>query len=108
MIIILVIVSVVALGNLLFIVCAPYLVKFLTAGRYVGSVPFVQILALSNIVMACYYMIVKLLIGYGYVKAELGVPEESKSGDILTFTYTTGKSSIRCQNIRCAVSICHF
>lgn len=73
MIIILVIVSIVALGNLLFIVCAPFLVKLLTAGRYVSSVPFVQILALSNIVMACYYMIVKLLIGYGYVKAELCV-----------------------------------
>lgn len=73
MMIILVIVSIVAIGNLLFIVCAPILVKLLTAGRYVNSVPFVQILALSNIVMACYYMIVKLLIGYGYVKAELGV-----------------------------------
>lgn len=73
MMIILVIVSIVAIGNLLFIICAPILVKLLTAGRYVNSVPFVQILALSNIVMACYYMIVKLLIGYGYVKAELGV-----------------------------------
>lgn len=57
--------------NLLFIVVAPYVIDILTAGRYVQSTPFARILALQNITVVIFYMIVRLLIGYGYVKKEL-------------------------------------
>ena len=66
-----VIVGTVSFFNLLFVVFAPFVIGVLTANRYVDAAPFAQILALHNISMACYYMVVKLLIGYGYVKTEL-------------------------------------
>lgn len=59
--------------NGLFIILAPSVIGVLTSNRYVESTPFAQILALHNISMACYYMVVKLLIGYGFVKVELFV-----------------------------------
>ena len=88
--IILIIVSLVAIFNIIFIACAPLLVKILTAGRYVSSVPFVRILALSNIIMAIYHMIVKLLVGYGYVKGELAVRICGALLAVLTFRYLIG------------------
>lgn len=59
--------------NGLFIIFAPMVIGILTANRYVESTLFAQILAVHNIAMACYYMVVKLLIGYGFVKQELFV-----------------------------------
>ena len=66
-----IIVGVVSVVNILFIVAAPYVIDILTAGRYVSSAPYARIFALHNITMACYYMVVRLLVGYGYVKGEL-------------------------------------
>ena len=66
-----VIVGTVTFFNLLFVVFAPFVIGLLTANRYTDAVPFAQVLALHNISMACYYMVVKLLIGYGYVRMEL-------------------------------------
>jgi len=65
--------GVIILANLIFFALAPFAIGLLTANRYIESAPFARILALQNITMACYYMIVKLFIGYGYVKAELAV-----------------------------------
>ena len=70
-IVITIIIGFVSFFNLLFIFLAPYVIDLLTAGRYVDAVSFSRIFALHNISMAIYYMIVKLLIGYGMVKAEL-------------------------------------
>lgn len=67
------IIGVVAFFNLLFIVLAPFIIDLLTAGRYNDSCIYAQILAIHNISMACYYMVVKLFIGYSYVKEELYV-----------------------------------
>jgi O-antigen/teichoic acid export membrane protein len=68
-----VIIGFITIVNLVFIFFAPTAIGLLTANRYIASAPFSQILAVQNITMACYYMVVKLFIGYGYVKAELAV-----------------------------------
>ena len=65
------IIGIVALANMAFVLFAPFLIDVLTAGRYIASAPFAQILAIHNITMAIYYMVVRLLIGNGYVKGEL-------------------------------------
>lgn len=67
------IIGTVAFFNFVFIILAPYVIDLLTAGRYNNSCVYAQILAIHNISMACYYMVVKLFIGYGYVKEELYV-----------------------------------
>ncbi len=67
------IIGIVTVVNVLFIAVAPYVIDLLTAGRYVESAPYAKIFALHNITMACYYMVVRLLVGYGYVKGELVV-----------------------------------
>ena len=59
------------MANLAFVVLAPYLIDLLTAGRYVDSTPYARIFALHNITMAFYYTVVRLIVGYGYVKGEL-------------------------------------
>lgn len=71
--IITVILLAVIVSNLVFILFSPFIVNLLTAGRYIDSVPYIRILAISNITMACYYMVVKLIIGNGFVKGELAV-----------------------------------
>lgn len=76
-----------AIINLIFIVLAPYVVGLLTANRYIESTPYAQILAVHNIVMACYYMVVKLLIGYGYVKQELYVRVSGALASIAMFYF---------------------
>lgn len=63
----------VIVSNVVFILFSPFIVNLLTAGRYIDSVPYIRILAISNITMACYYMVVKLIVGNGYVKGELAV-----------------------------------
>lgn len=68
-----IIIGTTALANLVFICLAPYIIGILTANRYVESTGFARILAVHNIALACYYMVVKVLIGYGYVKQELFV-----------------------------------
>ena len=65
------IIGVVTFFNLLFVFFAPFIIGLLTANRYVDAAPYAQVLALHNITMACYYMVIRLLIGYGLVKTEL-------------------------------------
>ena len=65
------IIGIVALANMAFVLFAPFLIDVLTAGRYIAAAPFARILAIHNITMAIYYMVVRLLIGNGYVKGEL-------------------------------------
>ena len=55
----------------LFIVLAPYLVNVLTAGRYILSVQYAQILALSQVFMIMLYFINDVTIAYGYPKIVL-------------------------------------
>lgn len=71
--IVMTIIGIVIIFNAFFIAFAPLLIRILTAGRYMSSVPYTRILALSNISMACYYMVVRLIVGMGYVKGELMV-----------------------------------
>ena len=59
--------------NLLYVALAPRVIGILTANRYVESADFSRILALQNITMAAYYLIVKLFVGYGFLKEELAV-----------------------------------
>lgn len=67
------ILGIVAVANVVFIIFAPFAIGLLTANRYIESASYAQILALGNITMALYYLVVKLIIGYGYVKSELFV-----------------------------------
>jgi O-antigen/teichoic acid export membrane protein len=64
---------IIVLANLAFVALAPFLIDILTAGRYVDSTPYARIFALHNITMAFYYTVVRLILGYGYVKGELTV-----------------------------------
>lgn len=73
--------------NLIFILFAPFIIKLLTAGRYIDAAPYAQILSLHNISMACYYMTVKLLIGYGFVKTELLVRIIGAASSVLCFYF---------------------
>ncbi len=63
--------AIIIVANLAFVLLAPFLIDILTAGRYVDSTPFARIFALQNIAMAFYYTVVRLIVGYGYVKGEL-------------------------------------
>ena len=73
--------------NLLFIFFAPFIINILTAGRYVDAAIYAQILSIHNISMACYYMVVKLLIGYGYIKTELLVRVIGAALSVMTFFF---------------------
>lgn len=46
-----------ALIALVFIMLAPFIISILTAGRYVASAPFAQIIALSTVTSGIYYLI---------------------------------------------------
>lgn len=70
-IIIAIIISVVTIMNVLFLILSPILIDLLTAGRYVESTVYARIFSIGNIMMAIYYMIVKLIVGYGYSRGEL-------------------------------------
>lgn len=82
-----IIVGFTAIVNIIFIILAPQIIGLLTANRYIESAPFAQILAVHNIIMACYYMVVKLLIGYGFVKQELFVRVSGALLSIVMFYY---------------------
>lgn len=79
------IIGTVAVCNLAFIVFSPILINLLTAGRYIASVSFVRILSLSNIAMACYYTVVYVIIGSGYVKGELFVRVTGATLSVLSY-----------------------
>ena len=55
----------------LFVLCAPFLVKVLTYGRYVASTPFCQILSLASITSMMYYSMSQVTIALGYTNITL-------------------------------------
>lgn len=80
-----------AIINFVFILLAPKVIGILTANRYIESTPFAQILAVHNIAMACYYMVVRLLIGFGLVKQELLVRVVGALLSIIMFKFMIDK-----------------
>ena len=56
-----------------YIVLAPYIIELLTAGRYVYSAHYSQIIALSTITSAMYYSSCQITIAMGHTKLLLGV-----------------------------------
>lgn len=50
-------IALISLIALIFILLAPYIISILTAGRYTDSTPFAQIIALSTVSSAIYYLI---------------------------------------------------
>lgn len=55
----------------IFILLAPYIVYLLTAGRYVDSVPYVQILSLSAVTSCFYYALSQIVVASGLTKITL-------------------------------------
>ena len=53
---------------LLFIVCAPLIIDILTASRYMESVSYAQIVALSTLTSMVYYSASQIIIALGYTK----------------------------------------
>lgn len=89
--IIIIIIGFTAVINLMFIILSPKIIGILTANRYIESTIYAKILAIHNIAMACYYMVVKLLIGYGFVKQELLVRVSGALLSIIMFKYMIDK-----------------
>ena len=54
-----------------FVVCAPLLIDILTAGRYMESVSYAQIVALSTLTSMIYYSASQIIIALGYTKLTL-------------------------------------
>ena len=54
-----------------FVLLAPYIVFILTAGRYVDSVPYVKILALSSVTSCIYYAFSQVIVASGFTKITL-------------------------------------
>ena len=50
-------VGLVAVVAMVFILCAPFIISVLTAGRYVASTPYAQIIAISTVTSSIYYLI---------------------------------------------------
>ena len=67
------IIGVIAITNMLFVLVAPYVIGRLTAGRYVDASAYARIFSIQNIVIAIYYIIDTLLVGYGFTKQILYV-----------------------------------
>ena len=65
------VVIVVLLPNILFICCSKPIISLLTAGKYVDSVSFANILCLKNVTTTFAYIMSGVIIGYGFSKYEL-------------------------------------
>ncbi len=63
-----IVVGSISVTALLYIVLAPFIIDILTAGRYVYSVRYSQIIALSTISSAIYYSSSQITIAMGYTK----------------------------------------
>ncbi len=70
---VLIIVGSITLAVLFFILFAPFLIKLLTAGRYVDSTPYARIIAISSITAAIYYSSSQITMAMGYTKLLLWV-----------------------------------
>lgn len=55
----------------LFILFAPFLVKILTAGRYVSATPFTRILSIASITSMMYYSMSQVTVALGYTSITL-------------------------------------
>lgn len=55
----------------LFIVFAPFLVRILTAGRYMDSTPFARILSLASITSMMYYSMSQVTVAFGFTSITL-------------------------------------
>lgn len=55
----------------LFILFAPFLVRILTAGRYVAATPFARILSISSITSMMYYSMSQVTVALGYTSITL-------------------------------------
>ena len=51
-----------------FIICAPFVINILTAGRYLEAVSYSQIVALSTLTSMIYYSASQIIIALGYTK----------------------------------------
>jgi len=60
-----------AVPTIVFIIFAHPVINILTYGRYLESVGFARILAITNIPMSLWFIISTVVIGYGYPKVEL-------------------------------------
>jgi O-antigen/teichoic acid export membrane protein len=57
---------IISLIVLLFIIFCPFIIRILTAGRYMASIPYARIIALSTITSSLYYLINNYTIAKGY------------------------------------------
>ncbi len=65
------VITAVLIPNLIFILCSKPIIYLLTAGKYVDSYLFANILCLKNVTTTFAYMMSGVLIGYGLSKYEL-------------------------------------
>ncbi len=63
-----IIVGSISVCAIIYILLAPYIIDFLTAGRYVYSTHYSQVIALSTITAAIYYSSSQISIAMGYTK----------------------------------------
>lgn len=70
----------------LFILCAPFLVKILTYGRYVASTPFCQILSLASITSMMYYSMSQVTVALGYTSITLSNKILGSALSIISFS----------------------
>lgn len=64
-------VGIIGLIVLAFIICAPFLVKILTAGRYVASTKYAMIASASLVSSSIYYSISQVTVALGYTQITL-------------------------------------
>lgn len=70
-----------------FIIAAPLIVKILTAGRYMNSVGYTQIIALSTLTSAMYYTVSQITIALGKSTITLITKILTTGGSIAMFSY---------------------
>ena len=70
----------------IYIVLAPYIIDLLTAGRYIYSAYYSQIIALSTITAAMYYSSCQVTIAMGYTKLLMVVKIFGSILSMLCFT----------------------
>lgn len=75
----------VVIVNLAFLVLAPFIIGILTAHRYTDSSSFAQILSLQNITMALYFMVINIIVAYGYTKQEMYIRMIGAFISVITF-----------------------
>lgn len=80
-----IIVGSIAVCASVYIVLAPYIIDLLTAGRYVYSAHYSQIIALSTITAAIYYSSSQISIAMGYTKLLMSVKFLGSAVSVISF-----------------------